>query len=218
MKVPSQAVKLAGRTGFTLIELLIVVAIIAILAAIAVPNFLEAQTRSKVSRTRADMRTLATAIESYFVDQNRYPTFSNFPQPFSVNGGGNPTTPDMCARSEIGLTSPIAYITSIPADPFGGVLPGDDFTFNSSTTVADAYYYNTQEWFVCRGFAWTVFPTGNNPPAAKWVLQSKGPDKFFSRSAVTGIPGADELDRPYLYAYDPTNGTISVGNIIRSGP
>jgi type II secretory pathway pseudopilin PulG len=52
---------------------LIVVAIIAILAAIAVPNFLEAQTRSKVSRAKADMRTIATGIESYFVDYNHYP-------------------------------------------------------------------------------------------------------------------------------------------------
>lgn len=54
--------------GFTLIELLIVVAIIAILAAIAVPNFLEAQTRAKVAKGVADMRTLATAIESYRID------------------------------------------------------------------------------------------------------------------------------------------------------
>src|SRR5690349_15764472 len=59
--------------AFTLIELLIVVAIIAILAAIAVPNFLEAQTRSKVSRTKADMRSVTTAIESYAVDNNKYP-------------------------------------------------------------------------------------------------------------------------------------------------
>jgi type II secretion system protein G len=59
--------------AFTLIELLIVVAIIAILAAIAVPNFLEAQVRAKVSRAQNDMRTLATAIESYQVDNNAYP-------------------------------------------------------------------------------------------------------------------------------------------------
>ena len=59
--------------GFTLIELLIVVAIIAILAAIAVPNFLEAQTRAKVSRSKADLRTLATGVESYALDWQKYP-------------------------------------------------------------------------------------------------------------------------------------------------
>ncbi len=59
--------------AFTLIELLIVVAIIAILAAIAVPNFLEAQVRSKIARVKSDHRTLVTAIESYRVDNPAYP-------------------------------------------------------------------------------------------------------------------------------------------------
>jgi len=63
------------KKGFTLIELLIVVAIIAILAAIAIPNFLQAQTRAKVSRAEADMRSIATALESYYVDHNEYPGF-----------------------------------------------------------------------------------------------------------------------------------------------
>jgi prepilin-type N-terminal cleavage/methylation domain-containing protein len=61
------------KKAFTLIELLIVVAIIAILAAIAVPNFLEAQVRAKVSRCQNDMRALTTGLEAYAVDYNAYP-------------------------------------------------------------------------------------------------------------------------------------------------
>ena len=69
------------KHAFTLIELLIVVAIIAILAAIAVPNFLEAQTRSKVSRAKADMRSMATALEAYAVDNNVFPQCHRFGVP-----------------------------------------------------------------------------------------------------------------------------------------
>ena len=66
-------------SGFTLIELLIVVAIIAILAAIAIPNFLAAQTRSKVSRAKADMRTAATGMEAYRIDNSNYPPMNDVP-------------------------------------------------------------------------------------------------------------------------------------------
>jgi type II secretion system protein G len=59
--------------GFTLIELLIVIAIIGILAAIAIPNLLNAVQRGKQKRTMSDMRALATAIESYSVDNTLYP-------------------------------------------------------------------------------------------------------------------------------------------------
>jgi type II secretion system protein G len=61
------------KEGFTLIELLIVVAIIGIIAAIAIPNLLNAIQRGKQKRTMADMRAIGTAVESYAVDNNEYP-------------------------------------------------------------------------------------------------------------------------------------------------
>src|SRR5262245_43407657 len=63
--------------GFTLIELLIVVAIIGIIAAIAIPNLLNAIDRGKQKRTMADMRSIGTAVEAYAVDNNIYPTAAN---------------------------------------------------------------------------------------------------------------------------------------------
>ncbi len=61
------------KKGFTLIELLIVVAIIGIIAAIAIPNLLNAIQRGRQKRTMADMRAIGTAVEAYAVDNNRYP-------------------------------------------------------------------------------------------------------------------------------------------------
>ena len=93
------------RLGFTLIELLIVVAIIGILAAIAVPNFLNAQTRAKVSRVKSDHRTIDVAMESYRLDNGSYPA----ERATSANG--------MAGYKY--LTTPVAYLHAILSDPFG---------------------------------------------------------------------------------------------------
>jgi type II secretion system protein G len=62
-----------NRKGFTLIELLIVVAIIGIIVAIAIPNLLNAIQRAKQKRSMGDMRSLGTAVEAYSIDYNSYP-------------------------------------------------------------------------------------------------------------------------------------------------
>jgi general secretion pathway protein G len=75
---------LRKQSGFTLIELLIVVAIIGIIAAIAIPNLLNAIDRGKQKRTMADIRSVGTATEAYAVDVNFYPR--NFTTLAAVSG------------------------------------------------------------------------------------------------------------------------------------
>ena len=64
--------------GFTLIELLIVVAIIGMIAAIAIPNLLNAIDKGKQKRTMADLHAIGTAVESYSVDHTYYPAAADF--------------------------------------------------------------------------------------------------------------------------------------------
>jgi len=95
------------RQAFTLIELLIVVAIIAILAAIAVPNFLEAQVRAKVARVKNDLRAVIVAEEAYMLDWNTY-TFREWNMQTSTYSEGLRV-----------LTSPVSYIAGVSFDSFG---------------------------------------------------------------------------------------------------
>ena len=59
------------RAGFTLVEIMIVVAIIALLAAIAVPGFLRARKRSQASRILNDLRMIDSAVDQYAIETNR---------------------------------------------------------------------------------------------------------------------------------------------------
>ena len=198
--------------GFTLIELLIVVAIIAILAAIAVPNFLEAQVRSKVSRVRSDMRSVATGIESYYVDTNGYPPYTR-DSSLSVNNLGlSPTEPcaDICTFMVWDsnplqfhtMTSPISYLTSYPQDPFADTRGA---TFG--------YYKDICGWILISFGPDTdegATPPGDIDPTVETLYDCSTSQPTYELIAGTGSGEGNES-----YTYDGTNGTVSPGDIWR---
>lgn len=191
--------------GFTLIELLIVVAIIGILAAIAVPNFLNAQVRAKVARVRADVRALSTALEMYNMDNNSYP----------VDWGG----PDVEDRSWRQLTTPVSYISStgVTRDPFTDDGSGAEGNFSNQRVFYDygggAWYNSLGESDARKAFyARTV----------GFLILSFGPNKArefpWSDVAIEGVGNRSDVGMRYVY--QSSNGLASLGDVIatRGGP
>jgi len=213
------------KKAFTLIELLIVVAIIAILAAIAVPNFLEAQMRAKIGRVKADQRTLAMALETYAVDSNgKYP-----PHVF-------PTAPNGSygwANAQRRLTSPISYMTSLIPDQFqlkpsemmagapAAVLPIGDYWIGGNPRVDTSYNplargdkhvmdydCNYRGKNTTQETIWTL-----SYGRSTYKIQSFGPMRDVNKwgqAETIQHPGF-----PNKY-YDSSNGTISGGLITRT--
>jgi len=167
--------------GFTLIELLIVVAIIAILAAIALPNLLEAQMRAKVSRAHADMRTIAIALEQYRVDTNRYPPHYDTPEDLTV------------------LTTPVAYLTSVPREPFA--------THRNPNYALNGPYYTYQDLL-------SLYDTWGG---GNWLARRRAEGRMWSLSSV-GPDFVESINDNATLIYDSSNGTVSLGDIVRLGP
>lgn len=202
--------------AFTLIELLIVVAIIAILAAIAVPNFLEAQVRSKISRQVSNLRTATVALEAYRVDHKSYPATTHqrthggsatirVPSgvSFAVEASWWKVYPGYQGYYH-GITTPVAYLSS--NDTLIDI-------FRLGHKFAEPLHYQMMYLPTHYYFDHSVY-AAQKARYGEWVMRSSGPDTYYQNYGhLQGDYTAGGWNRG---SYDASNGTISAGDIYRS--
>ncbi len=195
------------KKGFTLIELLIVVAIIGILAAIAVPNFLNAQLRAKIARCKSDLRSIGMAQEQYFLDNNEYPPNHRL----------------------IMLSTPVAYLNAVPTDVFPPPHEKNSRQPESIVQWTWYRYFSTPQGIptngttVCHDY-WAYFPpflmrseavsrSNQMGCPSRWYVKSFGPNAGM-QGLWQGAANGDD----FTLRYDPSNGLVSIGDIAIFGP
>lgn len=214
-----------NRKGFSLIELLIVVAIISIITAIVVPNLMSANIRAKVSGVKADMGSIAIALEDYKVDHGEYPRDSRFSrsasyasdiiaQPNQAFDGKSGSDDGNDAIGLGYLVYPKAnfeptYLKRIAGDPFND--SGEEDWDGTSGAHNHHYLYYTGKWSV-NGPIDCI--TSNDSPQY-WALVSWGPDKDKDINDYDKARAAVIAD---IDLYNSDSGITSSGDIVIIGP
>jgi Tfp pilus assembly major pilin PilA len=179
------------------------VAIIAILAAIAVPNFLEAQARAKVARCKSDMRAIATGVEAYAVDCGAYPVYGRVTASDAVEtvclGVGGMANPDRNEFAHTALTTPVAFVTARQDDPFASAIGGPRPFIGYYDYMSMPYHFSLP------GAPGPAVQQDLLDKTGLWRLIACGPDQD---------RGADTKFRNTVY--DASNGTVSDGDIVRT--
>ncbi|MBD3266106.1 prepilin-type N-terminal cleavage/methylation domain-containing protein [bacterium] len=184
-----------GQRGFTLIELLIVVAIIGILAAIAVPNFLNAQIRARIAHVEADLKTLANAMEMYKMENNAYPIDAPNKTPYGLYM----------------MTTPVPYLSTIPIDIFvkkAYVNPGTGEDVGPFYEMGTDTPYNNDQRVVYGAWAiQSAGPDGDDDtyPLTEWPFTTK----FWDYDTSNGLLSSGDIFR--------LGGNYSHGTFIRNG-
>lgn len=193
------------KKAFTLIELLAVVAVVAVLCAIALANAQDAMVRSKVARARSDLMALSTALAGYRTDHTEYPPATSFCAPRMESRFDY-------YRAPPALSSPVAYISSLPPDVFNTplwykyVAPGPGIANGSPGTII---IWVPEDYPSQRGRMIAYRSQATSP--VQYGLWSVGP-----------AGPLEPLDSDWRYIpvrsaswYDPSNGTRSDGVIVR---
>ncbi|HPA45715.1 MAG TPA: prepilin-type N-terminal cleavage/methylation domain-containing protein [bacterium] len=180
------------RKSFTLIELLIVVAIIGILAAIAVPNFLNSQVRAKIARVKSDQKNIGTALDMYNVDHGAFPDFNTFPL-FATRG-----VPE--------LTTPVTYIADYPVDVFENTK--ESYGLPEGLKHTKMAYYNLKIiYYTGKAAGTTNFGRPEFEHGLQWGLRSIGPNRQYDNYNIYNTKDVS-TDQ-----YEPSNGLVSSGDI-----
>ena len=199
------------HSGFTLADVIITAIIIGILIVTIAPNFFHVHGNRRIARAKCDMKSLSMVLESFYIDNNSYPPMDTDKIRMRRQYKGCEDTPCGCAVIDIShimigtagdkriyLTTPVAYISSLPSDPF-------------RTNCGYGYGSNGQSYYIL-----TCWGPDRRDSSGKEL-----DEREYTGAQFHDIDRAAFRTAPFTLSqltYEPSNGMNSAGDIIRLSP